>query len=75
MPADINTQEDMENLFHRILPSKTRSISKWKRVDIQRISCEDSDLRRLSGYLSKQTSDNLISFDGFNNNIIQDGKR
>ncbi len=66
MPANINTQADMENLFRKILPSKMRSLSKWKSIDIQRISCEDEDLRRLSSYLGKQVDNKLIAFDCFN---------
>jgi hypothetical protein len=58
MPAILNTQAGMENLFRKELPNKIRSLSKWKSVDIQRISCEDEDLRRLASYLSKQ-SDNI----------------
>jgi hypothetical protein len=58
MPATLNTQAGMEDLFRKELPVKIRSISKWKSVDIQRISCEGEDLRRLASYLSKQ-SDNI----------------
>jgi hypothetical protein len=67
MPANINTQADIENVFRKVLPSKMRSLSKWKSIDIQRISCEDEDFRRLSNYLGKQTGYNLIAYDSFNN--------
>jgi hypothetical protein len=66
MPANINTQADMENLFRKILPSKMRSLSKWKSVDIQRISCNDEDLRRLSSYLGKQINNSQVTFDILN---------
>ncbi len=68
-PANINTQADVENLFRKILPSKMRSLSKWKSVDIQRLSCEDEDLKRLSIYLGKQTNTNIISLDSLNGDI------
>lgn len=69
MPAILNTQAGMENLFHKELPSKIRSLSKWKSVDIQRISCEDNDLRRLASYLGKQSNLTMISLDAFNSDI------
>ena len=59
MPATINTQTGMENLFHKELPARIRSLSKRKSVDIQRISCEDEDLRRLASYLGKQADVSL----------------
>jgi len=67
MPANINTQANIEAIFRKILPSKMRSLSKWKSVDIQRISCEDEDLKRLSSYLRKQVDHKLIALDCFNN--------
>jgi len=70
MPAIINTQVGIENLFRKELPSKIRSLSKWKSVDVQRISCEDDDLRRLSSYLSKQSKLTMISLDGFNSDLF-----
>jgi len=66
MPANINTQADMENLFRKILPSKMRSLSKLKSIDIQRISCEERDLKKLSSYLGKQADHKLITLDCFN---------
>ena len=51
MPAILNTQAGMENPFRKDLPAKIRSLSNWKRVDIQRISCEDEHLRKLVSYL------------------------
>lgn len=69
MPAILNTQVGMENLFHKELPLKMRSLSKWKSVDIQRISCDDEDLARLSGYLSKQSNKDLLAIDCFNSDF------
>jgi len=69
MPAILNTQASMENLFRKELPAKIRSLSKWKSVDIQRISCEVKDLARLSSYLNKQTNKRLLAFDYFNSDF------
>jgi hypothetical protein len=69
MPANINTQADMENLFRKILPSKMRSLSKWKSIDIQRISCEDEDLKRLSSYLAKRDNQHRLSLDNLNSDF------
>jgi len=69
MPAIINTQVGMENLFRKELPAKIKSLYKWKSVDIQRISCEDYDLRRLSSYLGKQVGIETISIDGLNSDL------
>jgi hypothetical protein len=44
MPDSINTQQAMEKIFNVELPSKMKSISKWKTIDIQRILTEQSDL-------------------------------
>ena len=56
MSTNINTELELENPFRKILPFKMRPLSKWKCVDIQIISCEDKDLRRLISYLGKQPS-------------------
>ena len=69
MPAILNTQVGMENLFRKELPIKIRSLSKWKSVDVQRISCELNDLRRLSSYLRKQVNGSRISVDSINSDI------
>lgn len=70
MPDNINTQADIENLFRKILPSKMRSLSKWKSVDIQRILCEDDDFGRLSSYLGKQIRADQFSFDALNSDML-----
>ena len=69
MPANINTQTDMEILFRMILPSKMRSLSKLKSFDIQRILYEDEDLRRLAIYLSKANDEGDIPLVAFNSII------
>jgi len=69
MPAILNTQAGMENLFSKELPSRIRSLSKWKSVDVQRISCEDDELKRLSSYLSKQSDLSIIALDAFNSDL------
>ena len=66
MPAILNTQAGIENLFRKELPAKIRSLSKWKSVDIQRVSCEEKDLKRLASYLGKQVDSKLIALDCFN---------
>ena len=69
MPTILNTQVGMENLFRKELPAKIRSLSKWKSVDVQRISCESDDFRRLSSYLGKQVDATCISFDPYNSDL------
>jgi len=69
MPKSLNTQAGMENLFCKELPAKVRSLSQWKSVDVQRISCELDDLRRLSSYLGKQVNGSRISVDSINSDI------
>jgi len=69
MPAILNTQVGMENLFRKELPNKIRSLSKWKSVDIQRISCEYEDLRRLASYLGKQSDNIRCSLDYWNSDF------
>jgi len=69
MPATINTQADIDNLFRKILPFKIKSLSKWKSVDIQRISCEDEDLRSLSSYLGKDSDIHSVALDGLNSDL------
>jgi len=75
MPKSLNTQASMENLFRKELPAKIKSLSKWKSVDIQRISCEDEDLKRLSSYLGKQTTTNYISLDYINSSTEDTSER
>ena len=53
MPKSLNTQDEMEALFHKRLPHKVKALSKWKSIDIQRISQQDDDYRRISSYLGK----------------------
>jgi hypothetical protein len=53
MPASLNTQYEMETLFHKRLPHNVKALSKWKSIDIQRINPEEPDYRRISSYLGK----------------------
>jgi hypothetical protein len=69
MPANMNTQVGMENLFRKILPSKMRSLSKWKSVDIQRVSVETEDLERISNYLSKQCGHSNIPLESLSSDL------
>lgn len=67
--ARLNTQVEMEVLFHKRLPHKLKALSKWKSIDIQRINQQDDDYRRISSYLGKQTSLELIALDPFNSDL------
>jgi hypothetical protein len=51
LPASLNTQYEMEALFHKRLPHKVKALSKWKSIGIQRISPQSDDYRRISCYL------------------------
>jgi hypothetical protein len=65
LPPSINTQAAVEHLFTHTLPSKVKALSKWKSIDIQRIHQHDTDYRRISNYLTKQTSPEHLSLDPF----------
>jgi len=69
MPASLNTQVEMETLFHKRLPQKVKALSKWKSIDIQRINPDEPDYRRISSYLGKQTCLELIALDPFNSDL------
>lgn len=69
IPIKINTQVNVENLFKRRLPAKSKSMSTWKRVDVQRISTDSSDLYRLARYLSKQNTISKLTLDPFNSDL------
>ena len=69
LPESQNTQYEMETLFHKRLPHKVKALSKWKSIDIQRINQQDDDFRRISIYLGKQTSLELIALDPFNSDL------
>ena len=69
LPASLNTQYEMEALFHKRLPHKVKALSKWKSIDIQRINQAEDDYRRISSYLCKQTNLELIALDPFNSDL------
>jgi len=69
LPACLNTQVEMETLFHKRLPHKVKALSKWKSIDIQRINPDEPDYRRISSYLGKQTNLELIVLDPFNSDL------
>ena len=69
LPGRLNSQVGMEALFRQRLPSKVKALSKWKSVEIQRINPGQDDYRRISGYLGKQTSLELIALDPFNSDL------
>ena len=69
LPARLNTQVEMEVLFRKRLPHKVKALSKWKSIDIQRINQQDDDYKRISSYLGKQTSLELIALDPFNSDL------
>jgi len=70
LPLSLNTQVEMETLFHKRLPHKVKALSKWKSIDIQRINSDVPDYRRISSYLGKQTSLELIALDPFNSDLL-----
>ena len=69
LPVSLNTQYEMEILFQKRLPQKVKALSKWKSIDIQRINPEAPDYRRISSYLGKQTSLDLLALDPFNSDL------
>ena len=69
LPVSLNNQVGMETLFQRRLPAKVKALSKWKSIDIQRINQQDDDYKRISSYLGKQTSLELIALDPFNSDL------
>ena len=69
LPQSLNTQVEMETLFHKQLPNRVKALSKWKSIDIQRINPEEPDYRRISSYLGKQTHLELIALDPFNSDL------
>jgi len=68
-PTRLNTQDEMETLFHQRLPHRVKALSKWKSIDIQRINPDEPDYRRISSYLGKQTNLELIALDPFNSDL------
>jgi len=69
LPIKINNQASLENIFKKELPARIRSLSKWKKIDVQRVSKEQSDLERLSRYLAKQNNLDEQSIDVFNSDL------
>ena len=70
LPDVLNTQYAMETLFRHRLPSRVKALSRWKSIDVQRINPDESDYRRISSYLGKQTSMELIALDPFNSDLL-----
>jgi len=70
LPPSINTQAAVEHLFTHTLPSKVKALSKWKSIDIQRIYQHDTDYKRISNYLTKQTSPEHLSLDPFSSDLL-----
>jgi hypothetical protein len=69
LTPSINTQAAVEHLFTHTLPRKVKALSKWKSIDIQRIHQHDTDYRRISNYLTKQTSPEHLSLDPFSSDL------
>ncbi len=74
LPTSLNTQYEMETLFHKRLPHKVKALSKWKSIDIQRINPQEDDYKRISSYLGKQTNLELIALDPFNSDLSTTNK-
>jgi len=69
LPQSLNTQHEIETLFYKRLPHSVKALSKWKSIDIQRINPYEPDYRRISSYLGKQTSLELLALDPFNSDL------
>lgn len=69
LPKRMNTQKEVEKLFRIYLPSKVKSMSDWKRIDVQRIITESNDIWRLANYLTKQTSKEWLPLDIINSDL------
>ena len=69
LPASLNSQVGMETLFRKRLPHKVKALSKWKSIDIRRINQQDDGFKRISSYLGKQSSLELIALDPFNSDL------
>lgn len=70
LPLSLNTQVGVEHLFSKTLPSKVKALSKWKSIDIQRIHQHDTDYKRISNYLSKQSTPEHLSLDPFSSDLL-----
>lgn len=68
-PEKLNTQAAVEHLFTKKLPSKVKALSKWKSIDAQRIHQHDTDYKRISNYLTKQTTPEHLSLDPFSSDL------
>ena len=68
-PEGLNTQVEMETLFHMQLPHEVRVLSRWKSIKIQRINPQDDDYRLISSYLVIQPNFDLIAHDPFNSDF------
>ena len=53
LPPSLNTQYEMEALFHKRLPHRVKALSRLKSMDIQRVNPDEPDYRRISSYLGK----------------------
>ena len=69
LPPALNTQAAVEHLFSKTLPGKVKALSKWKSIDVQRIHQHDTDYKRISNYLSKQSSTENLSLDPFSSDL------
>ena len=69
LPPALNTQAAVEHLFAKTLSNKVKALSKWKSIDVQRIHQHDTDYKRISNYLSKQSSTENLSLDPFSSDL------
>ena len=68
LPPSINTQAAVEHLFARHYLTKSKHFL-WKSIDVQRIYQQDTDHKRISNYLTKQTSTENLSLDPFSSDL------
>ena len=71
----ILTQAAVEHLFTKTLTNKVKALSKWKSIDIQRIHQHDTAYRRISKYLTKQTTHEHLSLDPFSSDLLPTSQR
>ena len=72
-----NTEEELTDVFNTAIRERSKSISKWKKIDVEEI--EPDDKYSVIGYLNKETTSNHLSFDPINsivpvNDLLKRGK-
>ena len=58
------TEEELTDVFNTAIRERSKSISKWKKIDVEEI--EPDDKYSVIGYLNKETTSKHLSFDPMN---------